>query len=703
MLKNRHGLSAYEIATQSGHQHVAAYLLISSKDGPVFKQNVLSSSTDIYVIGNSGSGKTTLVKALSTDKRFWHKFVKVKGVVSFTAGIVPTTLESEMFGRVNIYDFAGHEEYYASHEIILNKASQPLVLVAVDLSLPKPEIEKQVTYWLSILSNCFSTVNECKTINILIIGSHADLMSAEECRDLSHMISSIGKRFPAEFRSHVDTAGCRSKCTVKFHGFLYLDCRYSASASLNRLCENLQSVCRSIRLFVTQHESGFSNRLCASLMHYFQSRMADQVTVTVSQLCQEIKHVERPGPTLVQLENVDLLIQTCENLSSNGHLLFLPHSQDVKKSLLVLDEKVILTKVHTCLKKIKMKMGNKFGMIEESVLSNILGSDLKGVMEPRLAIKYLMFTQFCTRISAKQLASMPSTTTTKGNAYYFFPNLALAARPSDLFSADREGYTHLYSWCLKCTDPLHFLTPRYLHTLFIQLVKYGMDVTSTEYEIWKNGILLGLNGVDSLIEVTHQTTRVYLVMRCKRGRESSLVQQRSTLITLIKSLLNKLCPSVKTSEFLLLPRCCYHPDVFEIPIPMAKVAHSIASGHQDITYKNEQEKIEHVAVETLLHFDSCLAVKDKVLQTIYIHCHSNEFVPLTMVKKIHNSVLFCSELAGYLEDKTDEFTKSVTFKYLYEVLHRYSIFTNGNFFVSPACVQGCFQNILFLLTGIGRH
>ena len=101
----------------------------------------ISPTINIFVLGNSGSGKSTLVKALSTENAVFGKLVKVRGVIPLTAGIVPTALHSQVFGRVNIYDFAGHEEYYASHEMILQHTAQALVLLTLDVSAPLLDIE----------------------------------------------------------------------------------------------------------------------------------------------------------------------------------------------------------------------------------------------------------------------------------------------------------------------------------------------------------------------------------------------------------------------------------------------------------------------------------------------------------------------------------------------------------------------------------
>jgi hypothetical protein len=72
-------------------------------------------------------------------KKVLHVFDKifqwnVSSVASETSGIVPTECDSKTFGKVTMYDLAGHEEYHAGHETLFESVSQAVVLIVVDLS-----------------------------------------------------------------------------------------------------------------------------------------------------------------------------------------------------------------------------------------------------------------------------------------------------------------------------------------------------------------------------------------------------------------------------------------------------------------------------------------------------------------------------------------------------------------------------------------
>ena len=652
--KNQRGLTAQSIASQSGHHHVVSYLLRATTNQTVSERYAISPTINIFVLGNSSSGKSTLVKALSAENAVFGKLVKVRGVTPLTAGIVPTALHSQAFGRVSIYDFAGHEEYYASHEMILQHTAQALVLLTLDVSAPLLDIEKVLNYWLFLLSNdCFNATH------VLAIGSHADKVKTEEMNFIRKKVNAMISKVSA----------------VSYHGFIHCDCRYSGSDSLKQIRQNLDTICRSIRLYLTHQESDYSNRLCASLMHHLQQNRSDQVTITVSELHEQIKCLKSPGPTLVQLVDLKLLLQTCSRLNSSGHLLFFQHD---KRRILVLDEKVILSKIHACLVAVKSELDNSIGMLEEKKLGAILSSSMKKLLPPDLAIKYLLFAQFCTEVSADKLISMPGEGVRQKQ--YFFPNLVLASRPSSIFCAvsDVSQYSHFFTWCLKCSNIRQFFTPRFIHTLFIQLVKCERDTVNTAYTIWKNGIsFCHGNGTRYIIEVTDQTTRVYLAIQCVKGCESHLVKQRSMLISLIKSLVHKTCPTVAVEEVLLPPQTTYPPDK-GIEIPVAKVECSIKSGHRYVAYKSPGGDVpQQVLVEDLLYFDF-LSVSKSLLHDMFTQIQSSSG------RASLSALINCSgfklgqKLADILEDMSYQGVRELTYRNLHDNLTEYSVFTDWN-------------------------
>lgn len=170
MVTNKKGEKAQEqLALHNDHRHVVSYLLRATEEQQVFIETVISPCINIFVVGHVGSGKSTLVKSLSAESSLLGRIMQVSGVIPNTAGVVPTPFHSQIFGQVNIYDFAGHEEYYASHEKILCQTSHPIVLLTLDISLPIKTIKEQVSYWLWIVSAASQEIS-----HVIVIGSHKD-------------------------------------------------------------------------------------------------------------------------------------------------------------------------------------------------------------------------------------------------------------------------------------------------------------------------------------------------------------------------------------------------------------------------------------------------------------------------------------------------------------------------------------------------
>lgn len=668
LIKNTSSLTAQDIASQNGHQSLVRYFFRIAINQPMLHKDVLSPFLNVFVVGNSGSGKSTLVKALTAQSNIVvSRFVKVKDVTPRTTGIRSRTLNSEVFGNAHIYDFAGHEEYYASHEMVLQQTTQPLVLLTLDISLHQHVIEKQLLYWLAILSNTATTDTDVvQCTHVVVVGSHVDKLNFRQKNKINQQVTSLSS----------------TSSSLKYHGFFPCDCRYSVSENLSKLLRKLCSICKQIQLILVQHENENTNQSCASLMYYLNTLRSMPVTISVGELWQQIKSNKYLKP---YLPDQDVLIKTCKTLSSNRHLMFLPQEDNVDQGLLVLNEKIILSELHSCLPEFE-KEGNLFGILEESQLKQTLSKSLGKMMEPQLATRYLLLTQFCTEIFANHLVDC-TPSSTDNVAYNFFPNLVHASRPDHLLSQGKQDYTDLYTWSLKCSNALHaqFFTPRFLPTLFIQLTKFNGDTANSEFTIWKNGILfVHGNGTRSIVEVTDEITRLYFTIQCVKGCELEMVKHRSMLISLIRCLLNKTCPAVKVEEFLLLPHSTYPPDNTD-EVPLSKVAYSVISSSATVAFKAHDNLTapQHVLIKQLLHFDSFHAVQDLALRELISHSQCIALVPLPTLHTVHSVMKGLDDFTKLWEDRAGDCEmKELTYGQMYHFFAKYSIFTSDNLYVS---------------------
>ena len=140
----------------------------------------------VFIVGNPSVGKSTLTAALKKKVGVIARIFpgKVSGVDRKTVGIVPHDLENKVFGRVTLYDFAGHREFYSGHAALLQTAIQstpPIFLLVINLCEDKSEIVKNILYWISFLENQCASVS-CKP-HIILVGSHADTLRGVNPKD----------------------------------------------------------------------------------------------------------------------------------------------------------------------------------------------------------------------------------------------------------------------------------------------------------------------------------------------------------------------------------------------------------------------------------------------------------------------------------------------------------------------------------------
>ena len=600
-------------------------------------------SLNMLVLGQSGAGKSTLIKALVGGKQLIAgRLLPVKGVPPNTSGILCTTHDSKLLGNVNIYDFAGRECFQGSHEVMLHQFSHPIVLIVVNLCSP---IKKQLSHWISLL-NCTSSIT-CSTYHMLVIGSHVDRMGKKD--------------------AHLVATSCLQQCPgINYHGFVYTDCRYSQSQGMTQLREMVQNICLLIKQDTLRLSMMAFDKKCELLLRYLQSLSAKYLTLGV--LSDQIKALD---PSLSNALNLQRLASLCVILCTNGLLLYLPNKENAEDSMLILDAQSVLRQVHGCLKELQEYV-TRDGTISEGNpdFIRIVSDSMQGVLSLDQVVKYFKLIRLCTVVDPHQLLSAqpqgPNLSTT-----LLFPGLVTNTKPNSLWGKDR---TPLYSWELKCTGSHQFYTPLTVQRLFITLLEYARSINDMTYSIWKNGILLFFNNVWSLIEISHQDARLYLVMVARQGREMDLVKERSLLISLILNTVTNVYPKFSFDESLVPLQHSYLPPAAE-RIPVSEVALSIITGQRTVTCRQGD-----LLTSDLLFFDSFLMMDEVVIQAILAYRGTDTIVHKDVLTKVYEAVKPCQFLARLLQGALD--SVSLTYSRLYKELSKYTIFSNRNIYVS---------------------
>ena len=225
------------------------------------------SAVKIFIVGSQGMGKTTLAKSLKKDSRkfyFAKRMCKVSAVDKATAGVIPHHISSKTFGHVTIYDFAGHEEFYSSHDMLLHNtvtSSSAIFLLVVDLRFSDKEFKDSIYSWLAFIDN--HNVSEDSKPQIIIVGSHADMVSLNE---------------NIQNKEGVVTTIAHSPAFKSFHfaGFVCTDCRYAQSSSMTNLRQKMSESCT-----ILQHKIEISFN-CHCLYIYLLDRFLEFPAIRAS-------------------------------------------------------------------------------------------------------------------------------------------------------------------------------------------------------------------------------------------------------------------------------------------------------------------------------------------------------------------------------------------------------------------------------------
>ena len=583
----------------------------------------------VFLLGDTDSGKSTLIKAIQggsilTD---WMsgKFQRTFASDAITAGINPMSVESRHFGKIVIYDFAGHPSYHAGHSAILNVASQqstPLFLVAIDLRMSSDQIEQRVAYWASLISS--SMIDPDIEPQIIVIGSHEDELSKEEYRHKPVILEKV-------------TASTNHN--VKFIGWVIIDCRRPASNGMTKLKQLISQKCYPIRSQLTQGHQG------SLLRSFVEHKFPGTIVIELRELKEYISHADIPD-----IKEESNLLQACEMLHTRGYMLFLRNSQSLNDSWIILNQRAILSLVHSF--QMQINETNNLGLVPISQLEKTLGSSGFNIT---LVIRYFLRMEFCARIADRKVLH-----TIAGfdppyplEDHLFFPHLITNKSLPDVWKLG-DNWTNQFGWCMECIEQGHFLGPRFLQILLLRLaVMFPFNTNPNSQfvtrrlfcHLWENGIAwVDTRGIETVITVIQQSRALVFLTRLKKGTSFELehTRFRSLILKEIRSIKEGICPRIKTMESVLcLPpekseQCIFFaPEVETHPlfgyrmeeitkVIMNQASQYLSADHQILKPKNpssesehEHEHFETAKLGDVLCLEAYYRLQPEVLQNIF--------------------------------------------------------------------------------------
>ncbi len=343
----------------------------------------LKSLVRIFVVGHPSSGKTTLVQALHPEqckprKRVIKRYRKVPRVHSHTAGIIPYEFESDEFGRVLMFDFAGQCEYYASHAALLecsNTSSAPLFMLVVNLTETDSTIQQRIRYWLSFVES--HRVSTSSPPDIIIVGSHKDVLK---------------KQSPSEYRGKISAIESFAKnqvstfTTLHMIGFFVIDCRKPGKQT--KLRHGLQQSCSRLRANVKV------DSLCHYLSLLILEKFQNRIWCTIEEIIKELSASRLPVPL-----RADRLAELCMALSDRMSILFLNNPLELKKSWVVLNIETLLSTINGRLFAPRYFKEHCIEASSTGVLSSTHLQENFHDLDPSLVMAFLSRLEFCHEVS----------------------------------------------------------------------------------------------------------------------------------------------------------------------------------------------------------------------------------------------------------------------------------------------------------------
>ena len=513
----------------------------------------------VFVVGNPSVGKSTLTAALKTERGIIAQFFssgKVTGVDEKTVGIVPHDLESGHFGRVTLYDFAGHREFYSGHAALLQTAIQstpPIFLLVVNLSENDDEIIKNILYWISFLENQCASVT-CKP-HIILIGSHADILKGVNPKD--------------KIKTIIATLDGKCFTNMEYIGFVAMNCQLHESTGMSDLRHLLIKNCQELRISepITFNAHCF---LVYLIDKFINCTAVTAAAVTMKTISETIKNQQSKEGVLEFLPtNFDALYKICLELNDRSHILLLKDRMAIESSLIVINKEFLLSKVPGAIfapKSFKQynELSTNTGVVPLSKVTSWLSEVEVHKKDVDSLIAFLTHLEFCQEISDQALHQLISEQYPKvsGERYYLFPGLISLKANDSVWQMQSTVYDCNFGWILKCIHQEQFFSSRFLQVLLLRLAfSFALEAScdkasqSTDLGIhrnchlWKNGVFWGsVLGMQTLVEVTSDNKSIIVLARFRKANLLRCIQLRSAVINTILQCKKQFCPRVIMTE-----------------------------------------------------------------------------------------------------------------------------------------------------------
>ena len=417
MLRNANGKTSRDVTTAEIKSLLDTY--IKENKSKIYdtlqehakkKYSTAEPITRIFVIGNPGAGKSSFVETMKREGFFQLGKVSESSVPLHTAGIVPSIYISKHYGRVLFYDFAGDPEYYSSHAAILeniasSRKGDNIFIIVVDLREDVPTIRNSLHYWFSFVQH----QKFCGNNNIIIIGSHSDLVVKESIEERE-------KVFQYFFKNNY---GPDHK-----NEYFKLDCRKPKSKELKMIQDKI--------IDLTEKSPRYKLLLDANLLLGLLEKDFGNVTACSVQTI--LDHIEITGILLPK--NITSLLPVLQELHEIG-VLFMTRGDKRYNLQVILNISKLTNEVHKLLFSNEAKLELIKDIENADAISFNIGvlpkAFLDKILPEYITKECLVQLQYCQEISHKDVSAFPSLpqSGSSDQSFLFIPALC-SANKSDV-------------------------------------------------------------------------------------------------------------------------------------------------------------------------------------------------------------------------------------------------------------------------------
>ena len=558
MLRNASGKTSRDLATREIKSLLDTY--IKENKSKIYntlqehakkKYSTAAPITRLIVIGNPGAGKSSFVETMKREGFFQFGKVSESSVPLHTAGIVPSIYVSKHYGRVLFYDFAGDPKYYSSHAAILesiasSRKGDSIFIIVVNLREDVPTIRNSLHYWFSFVQH----QKFCGNNNIIIIGSHSDLVAKERIEEGEKMVQYF-------FENNSER--------VHENEYFKLDCRKPKSKELKMIQDNIISL--------TQKSPRYSLSADATILLGLLEKDFGNVTACSVQTI--LDHIEITGILLPK--NITSLLPVLQELHEIG-VLFMTRDDKCDNLQVILNISKLTNEVHKLLfsNEAKLELTKDIENADTSSSFNIgvfPKAFLDKILPQYITKECLVQLQYCQEISHKDVSAFPSLpqSGSSDQSFLFFPALC-SANKSDVAWTTPPGLSYGIGWLARCADAScdHFPS-RFLHVLLLRLVfRFTLQVptqpqtpsaSSPDHShltrrcaMWNCGVHWDMQkGVECMVELVDDKKRIVVTTRSKEDLLENCVDVFNSIVSCVMEAKAEFCYSIRPQFFLLDP------------------------------------------------------------------------------------------------------------------------------------------------------